>query len=162
MSSHSWNLPVKNCRCMNCGSSDLYKFIDLGHQPNGNSFPTADVQGNELEFPFAMLVCRSCWQVQLEEFPTPEFMFANHPYVTGVNMPVVDHFDRLATKTIRRFRIPTQSLIVDIGCNDGTLLRKFRESGMRVLGVDPGRLTGKLCRESGTTGPRPVRTPAPK
>ena len=136
---------------MNCGSSDLYKFIDLGQQPNGNSFPTAEVKGQELEFPFAMLVCRSCWQVQLEEFPTPEFMFANHPYITGVNMPVVDHFDRMAKKTIHRFRIPAQSLIVDIGCNDGTLLKKFREAGMRVLGVDPGRLTGKLCRDSGTT-----------
>jgi SAM-dependent methyltransferase len=136
---------------MNCGSTDLYKFIDLGQQPNGNSFPTVETRENELEFPFSMLVCRSCWQVQLEEFPTPEFMFANHPYVTGVNMPVVDHFDRLAAKTIKRFRIPPQSLIVDIGCNDGTLLRKFKDAGMRVLGVDPGRLTGKLCRESGTT-----------
>ncbi len=136
---------------MNCGSYDLYRFIDLGDQPNGNHFPTSEIKDNEQIFPFAMMVCKSCWQVQLEEFPSPEFMFSNHPYVTGINMPVVDHFDRLAARTVERFRIPANSMVVDIGCNDGTLLRKFQGQNMRVLGVDPGRLTGRLCREAGTT-----------
>ena len=142
---------MKNLHCMNCGSSDLHRFIDLGDQPNGNHFPTEDIKNDELVFPFAMMVCRSCSQVQLEEFPSPEFMFSNHPYVTGVNMPVVDHFDNLARRTVERFQIPENSLVIDIGCNDGTLLRKFQENGMRVLGVDPGRLTGELCRSAGTT-----------
>ena len=136
---------------MNCGSYDLYKFIDLGDQPNGNHFPSEEVKNDELIFPFSMMVCRTCWQCQLEEFPAPEFMFSNHPYVTGVNMPVVDHFDRLASQTVKRFRIPENSLVIDIGCNDGTLLRKFESNGMRVMGVDPGRLTGKLCNDAGTT-----------
>ncbi|MFN8711155.1 MAG: class I SAM-dependent methyltransferase [Planctomyces sp.] len=136
---------------MNCGSYDLHRFIDLGDQPNGNHFPTEDTKNDELVFPFSMMVCRSCSQVQLEEFPSPEFMFSNHPYVTGINMPVVDHFDWLAKRTVKRFNIPANSLVIDIGCNDGTLLRKFQDNGMRVLGVDPGRLTGKLCREAGTT-----------
>ena len=142
---------MKNLHCMNCGSFDLHQFIDLGDQPNGNHFPTEEMKDQELVFPFSMLVCQTCHQVQLEEFPSPEFMFANHPYVTGVNMPVVDHFDKLAQRTVERFRIPKESLVVDIGCNDGTLLRKFQENGMRVMGVDPGRLTGDLCREAGTT-----------
>ncbi|MFO0429190.1 MAG: class I SAM-dependent methyltransferase [Planctomyces sp.] len=142
---------MKNLHCMNCGSYDLHRFIDLGDQPNGNHFPTEDTKNDELVFPFSMMVCRSCSQVQLEEFPSPEFMFSNHPYVTGINMPVVDHFDWLAKRTVKRFNIPANSLVIDIGCNDGTLLRKFQDNGMRVLGVDPGRLTGKLCREAGTT-----------
>lgn len=142
---------MKNLHCMNCGSFDLHQFIDLGDQPNGNHFPTEEMKDQELVFPFAMLKCESCHQVQLEEFPSPEFMFANHPYVTGVNMPVVDHFDQLARRTVERFRIPEESLVVDIGCNDGTLLRKFQDNGMRVMGVDPGRLTGDLCRNEGTT-----------
>jgi len=142
---------MKNTNCMNCGSADLHRFLDLSDQPNGNHFPTAEGLSDELVFPFSMLVCRSCWQVQIEEFPAPEFMFSNHPYVTGVNMPVVDHFDRLAKRTIERFQIEPNSLVIDIGCNDGTLLRKFQSCGMRVLGVDPGRLTGQLCRDAGTT-----------
>ncbi len=142
---------MKNLHCMNCGSYDLQRFIDLGDQPNGNHFPTPEIKDQELVFPFAMTICKSCHQVQLEEFPAPEFMFSNHPYVTGVNMPVVDHFDWLARRTVERFRIPKNSLVIDIGCNDGTLLRKFQDHQMRVLGIDPGRLTGELCRDAGTT-----------
>ena len=136
---------------MNCGSVKLNRFIDLNDQPNGNHFPDAEGLDKEPTFPFAMMVCEDCYQVQIEEFPSPEFMFGEHPYVTGINQPVVEHFGNMAKKTVERFDLEENSLVIDIGCNDGTLLSKFKEQGMRVLGVDPGRLTGKLCRESGIT-----------
>jgi hypothetical protein len=43
------------------------------------------------------------------------------------------------------------SLVIDIGANDGTLLKGFRAVGMRVLGVDPGKRTGELAKKSGLT-----------
>ncbi|CAN0508828.1 unnamed protein product, partial [Phaeothamnion confervicola] len=78
--------------CMTCHSSKLYKFIDLGRQPNGNNFLYAEETADEPFFDLAMMVCEECWQVQISEFPSPEFMFANHPYVTGLNVPVTNHF----------------------------------------------------------------------
>ena len=142
---------MKNTKCMNCGSGTLKRFIDLGDQPNGNHFPAESEKNNELKFPFAMCVCTDCWQVQLEEFPSMEFMFANHPYITGVNMPVVYHFKIMVERTVFRYGLNPNSLVIDIGANDGTLLNKFREKGMRVIGVDPGARTGKLCRDNGIT-----------
>ncbi len=142
---------MKNVSCMNCGGSHLETFLDLGPQPNGNHFPGADELDAEPVFPFAMTVCPGCWQVQIEEYPPVEFMFSNHPYVTGVNMPVVEHFDRLVADTLRKFPQRPHSLVLDIGANDGTLLKRFRDAGMRVLGIDPGRRTGELARTSGIT-----------
>jgi hypothetical protein len=136
---------------MNCGSASLKRFIDLGDQPNGNHFPAESEKDRELKFPFAMCVCTDCWQVQLEESPSMEFMFSNHPYITGVNMPVVNHFTAMVERTIFRYGLESNSLVIDIGANDGTLLSKFRDRGMRVLGVDPGARTGKLCRANGIT-----------
>jgi hypothetical protein len=136
---------------MNCGSTALKRFIDLGDQPNGNHFPAESEKDRELKFPFAMCVCTDCWQVQLEEFPSMEFMFSNHPYVTGINMPVVSHFKTMVERTVFRYGLEPNSLVIDIGANDGTLLSKFRDKGMRVLGVDPGARTGKLCRANGIT-----------
>ncbi len=136
---------------MNCGGDHLERFLDLGAQPNGNHFPAANDFADEPMFPFAMLVCTDCWQVQIEEYPPVEFMFSNHPYVTGVNMPVVEHFDLLVKDTLRRFPLEANSLVLDIGANDGTLLKRFRDAGMRVLGIDPGKRTGALARESGIT-----------
>lgn len=142
---------LKNTGCMNCGASDLHRFLDLGEQPNGNRFPEAADVSPEPVFPFAMLVCRSCWQVQLEEFPSMEFLFGDHPYITGVNQPVVTHFEQLVDRTLDKFEVAPRSLVIDIGCNDGTLLRTFEKRGLRVLGVDPGKRTGQLCRQAGTT-----------
>lgn len=140
---------IKNTTCLICGSTNLERFIDLGDQPNGNHFPDTGSKDRELYFPFAMDVCTDCWEIQLEEFPTPEFMFSNHPYITGINKPVVEHFDRLAAHVIDRFGLSEASLVIDIGCNDGSLLACFAERGLRVLGVDPGQTTGALCRARG-------------
>ena len=142
---------MKNSICMNCHGTELTKFLDLGHQPNGNHYPTHFDFEAEPNFPFAMDVCTDCWQVQIEEFPPVEFMFSNHPYITGINMPVVSHFDQMVQNTLTKFSIPKNSLVVDIGANDGTLLKRFSEEGLRVMGVDPGMRTGEIARKNGLT-----------
>jgi 2-polyprenyl-3-methyl-5-hydroxy-6-metoxy-1,4-benzoquinol methylase len=139
----------KNDICINCGSKSLQRFLDLGNQPNGNRFPDPNSNEREAVFPFAMDVCTDCWQVQLEEFPSPEFLFRDHPYITGINAPVVAHFEKLSRHIIEKFQLEKNSLIIDIGCNDGTLLSSFADAEMRVLGVDPGAVTGALCKAKG-------------
>ncbi|MEM7184619.1 MAG: class I SAM-dependent methyltransferase, partial [Spirochaetota bacterium] len=142
---------MKNIYCMNCGSSKMERFMDLGKQPNGNVFPSLDEFDDEKFYPCVMMVCTQCWQVQLEEFPSVNSMFTNHPYITCLNQPVVVHFQQLVDDIITKFNITPNSLILDIGANDGTLLLKFRERGMRVLGMDPCKRTGALARKSGIT-----------
>jgi 2-polyprenyl-3-methyl-5-hydroxy-6-metoxy-1,4-benzoquinol methylase len=142
---------MKRKECMNCGSHRLNEFIDLGTQPNGNNFPTDATKDQEPLFPISMMVCEDCWQVQIAEFPSQEFLFTDHPYITGVNVPIVQHFERLAQKAVEKLKLQPNSLVMDIGCNDGTLLRSFQSHGMRVLGVDPGLRTGELAQTQGTT-----------
>jgi len=137
--------------CMNCGEARLHEFLDLGKQPNGNNFLYPSEVGHEPYFPLSMLVCEECWQVQISEFPSPEFMFSNHPYITGVNAPVTRHFQQLAPHVVRKLGLKPNDLVIDIGCNDGSLLKCFASEGMRTLGVDPGKRTGELAREQGIT-----------
>jgi len=135
---------------MNCGASRLSEFIDLRYQPNGNNFPTRESKDSEILLPISMLVCQECWQVQIAEFPSADFLFADHPYISGANVPIVEHFAALAAKLVERLKLPRNSLVFDIGCNDGTLLRSFQALGMRTLGIDPGGRTGELARDQGT------------
>jgi len=138
-------------KCMICRSTDLEKFVDLGRQPNGNAFPDGESLSNEVFYELSMSVCRKCWLVQLDDCPSPEELFTDHPYVTGLNVPVVRHFANLARHIVAKFELPHHSLVVDIGANDGTLLSEFRKLGMRILGVDPGRRTGALAEKAGVT-----------
>jgi len=142
---------MNNKRCMNCHSEKLKQFIDLGNQPNGNVFPSLNEMDKEQTFPFVMSVCTDCWQVQLEEFPSVDYMFTNHPYITGLNQPVVSHFEQLVNNTIDKFAIPANSLVLDIGANDGTLLSKFKSHGMRVLGIDPCKQITEMAENRGIT-----------
>lgn len=142
---------MTRANCINCRGTHLYEFLDLGLQPNGNNFLYANETLHEPYFPLSMLVCEECWQVQIAEFPSPEFMFSNHPYISGVNVPVVRHFNQLARHVVEKVGLNKNDLVVDIGCNDGSLLRCFADNGMRVLGVDPGKRTGELAREQGIT-----------
>ena len=142
---------MRQKHCMICGSARLEPFLDLGRQPNGNSFPDSEGKGSEVTYPLSMSVCQECWLVQLDDMPPPEVLFTNHPYITGVNAPIVQHFGNLSKHIVEKFEIPEQSLVIDIGANDGTFLETFRALGMRTLGVDPGQRTGKLARAQGVT-----------
>jgi SAM-dependent methyltransferase len=135
--------------CINCRSADLYKFLDFGLQPNGNRFlETAEVESEPL-LPLSVVLCRSCGQVQQGQVAPPEFLFTDHPYLTGINKPYVEHFERLVPRLIRELSLEPGSTVLDIGCNDGTLLSIFARHGVRGLGMDPGSLSGKVAARNG-------------
>ena len=136
---------------MVCGGPRLVEFIDLGDQPNGNNFLATEDLAREVSFPLAMMVCEDCWEVQIAEFPPQDVLFCDHPYLSGVNAPVVAHFEQLAARVVYKLALQTNDLVIDVGCNDGTLLKMFAKQGMRVLGVDPSERPGKIARDQGVT-----------
>jgi len=142
---------MKRAQCMVCRGPRLVEFIDLGDQPNGNNFLRADEVHREVSFPLAMMVCGDCWEVQIAEFPSQEVLFTDHPYLSGVNAPVVAHFDQLAQRVVYKLGLKPNDLVIDVGANDGTLLMMFAKQGMRVLGVDPSTRPGLVAREQGVT-----------
>ncbi|MFN0263996.1 class I SAM-dependent methyltransferase [Tepidamorphus sp. 3E244] len=135
--------------CMNCRGSSVETFIDLGRQPNGNLFLPESELANEPTFPLEMAVCTDCWQVQIAEFPSQEFLFSDHPYLTGVNKPVVEHFNALAPHIAAKLGLGPGDLVLDIGCNDGTFLDAFRTADIDTLGIDPGERVVGRARDKG-------------
>ena len=142
---------MKRTECMVCRGPRLVEFIDLGDQPNGNNFLRADALSREVSFPLAMMVCEDCWEVQIAEFPPQDVLFRDHPYLTGVNAPVVAHFEQLAARVVYKLGLEPNDLVIDVGCNDGTLLRMFAQQGLRTLGVDPSERPGQVARAQGVT-----------
>lgn len=127
--------------CIICNGTTLTKFIDFGRVPNVNRFPSEHTKNKEQSLPIAMLVCRTCWCVQLEHFSSPEYLFSGQPYVTGLNVPTVQYFKKLVPHVIKKLSLKPSDLVLDIGCNDGTLLEIFKNHGMKIMGVDPSRKT---------------------
>ena len=125
--------------CQICNSRDLELVLDLGHQPPCDTLLTkAELNEPEATYPLRMIRCRACGLVQIDHVIDGSKVYHRaYPYRSGITKELADHHHRLSTDLVRRFETPKDSLVIDIGSNDGTLLKGFKRQGMRVLGIEP-------------------------
>ncbi len=125
--------------CQICGSRNLASVIDLGHQPLCDSLLTPEqLKEPETSYPLHLVRCLDCSLVQLDYVvPGDVVYYPEYPYRSGITRELFNHLQRLSVDVVERQSTPKDSLVVDIGSNDGTLLKGFKRQGMRVLGVEP-------------------------
>jgi len=120
-----------NCLC--CGSPHLFVVLDLGKQPLANSFHKPDELLEEYEL--LLMGCDTCWHTQLNIAVNPDILFKNYLYVSGTSKTLKEYFDWFADQFVSHSR--TAGKVLDIACNDGTLLDSFKDRGWITFGVDP-------------------------
>ena len=139
---------VQNCRI--CESSRLLTFLQLGPTPAPNSFLEKDQLGDAEKFyPLDVCFCRECGMVQLGHVVNAEIMFKNYVYIPSTSQTMRRHFAGLAKTASRQCFLQKGDLVVDIGSNDGLLLKNFIPMGFKVLGVDPAENLAKKATEEG-------------
>lgn len=125
-------------KCRICKSRKLFHFLSLSSMPIPNGFlEKKQLSEPEQKYPLSVCVCRNCWLVQLEYVIPSEIMFKNYLYIPSTSSTMLNHFKNLAEEAVKRFDLKKGSFIIDIGSNDGTLLRYFKDQEMDVLGIDP-------------------------
>ena len=136
-------------RCRSC-ASPVRSFLDLGRTPLANSFLKEDQLGTDEPF-FALEVgfCETCTLVQLMHTVPPESIFRDYVYVTSTSSSITAHFHELARDAVGRFGLGAGDLVVEFGCNDGTLLRGFEPFGVRTLGIEPATNIAEIARTNG-------------
>jgi SAM-dependent methyltransferase len=117
------------------------EFLDLGRQPLANKYPRPGEP--EDFFPMQVFFCPDCKNVQLGEMVSRERMFEDYYYLSSVNQGLVRHFDALAED------LKNAKLVVDIGSNDGILLRPLKKLGVPAVGIEPSVNVSKLANDEG-------------
>jgi novobiocin biosynthesis protein NovU/D-mycarose 3-C-methyltransferase len=135
---------VSLCRC--CGAGDLAPVLDLGRQPLANSYTREPAELPT--YPLVWAVCRACGHGQLSIAVHPDLMFRHYLYVSGTSRTLRDHFAALAREALDLVG-PGPRRVLDLACNDGTLLETFRAAGASVQGVDPAANLVALAAASG-------------
>ncbi len=137
------------CRC--CGSHLEQTFLDLGSSPPSNAYlSAADLAGPEVWYPLQVMVCGDCRLVQTRDFTRAEDLFTeDYAYFSGFSTSWVEHCRRYVDEMVDRLGLGPDSLVVEVACNDGTLLAKFRDRGIRCLGIEPSTSTASAARELG-------------
>jgi SAM-dependent methyltransferase len=141
----------RRCDCRLCGDPERLELVlALTPTPPANAFvPPSELAREQERFPLDVFLCRRCGHAQLLDVLDPGMLFERYVYVSGTSPVFVDHFRRYAAETSARFGLGPGALVVEIGSNDGTLLRFYQEAGCRVLGVDPAREIARGASERG-------------
>lgn len=90
-------------------------------------------------FPLDLFLCHNCGHVQLLDVIDPVHLFANYVYTSDSSPGLANHFRAYATHVVRKLGLAPGAHVVDVGSNDGTLLRQLADCGLNVLGIDPAR-----------------------
>lgn len=138
---------VRNCQV--CDATDLRSILFLGYLPPVNAMREIGARPQEeASYPAELLWCPHCQLVQLGLLVDPEILFPeSYPYTSSTTKILRDNFSELSRECAEMLDLDEDSLVVDIGSNDGNLLVNFKDAH-RVCGVTPEEI-GKIAIERG-------------
>jgi SAM-dependent methyltransferase len=147
--------------CRACGSRALTEVINLGEQHLQGSFYKPGVPALRRKLPMALVRCNpmadeeACGLLQAAYTVPPEMMYRTYWYKSGVNVTMRGHLRGLVADACKFVAAGAPTRVLDIGCNDGTLLNYYPETYHR-WGVDPSNIAAQLAAAE-VTKPGPLR-----
>lgn len=136
--------------CRLCDSRNVELVVKLEPIPLSENYCDDSETGkNAARYPVDLYMCSDCGHVQQLDVVDSKSLWESYTYYSGEAKGMPEHFEQVAAKIIDTHRPPAGSLVIDIGSNDGSLLRPFKKAGYGVLGIDPARDIARMATESG-------------
>lgn len=144
----------KRDTCRLCNSSDLRVAIALSPMPiatpnMGLKYDEKTREAFERAVPLDLMLCGECGQLQTGYVGNSEIQYRDYVYTTSISLGLAEHFAAYAKQVVEEVKPAPDSLVVEFGSNDGTLLQAFKEMGYTVLGVDPARVIAEAATQRG-------------
>lgn len=132
---------IKKCRI--CSNTDLISIVDLGNQYLTGVFPKS--KGELITSgPVELVKCKevkygnTCGLVQLRHsYNLNEMYSMNYGYRSGINKSMTAHLHSKVKKILNKISLVPGDMVIDIGSNDGTLLKAYPSNGLILVGIDP-------------------------
>lgn len=142
--------PADGLRCGLCDSDRLLSILDLGATPPCEKFLTAyELDLPEPTFPLHLRLCEDCLLLQVPTLITPADTFTEYRYFSSVSDDCVEHSKSFVDQTVEQLELGTESLVVEVGSNDGYLLQHVVSANIPCLGVEPSVNVGAVARDRG-------------
>ena len=140
----------KKNECVLCGAKHLIELLHLAHTPIANQLESNLVLSkNQQRYPLDLVMCSVCSHIQIGTLISPEVLFNDYPYLSNSNSSTAARLDGLASRYINEFSLNSESFVVEIGSNDGYLLKQITNSGANALGIDPAESAIQIARSKG-------------
>ena len=152
---HMENLNINKDEVAKCRVCDeeLSKIIDFGLQPLGNGFLRKAEFENEFFFQMELGFSQKSKMVQLFNQPEPEKMFHdNYAFFSSTSKYMSKHFkDFSEFVTNSGYLDSNNPFVIELGCNDGILLKNFALNGIKHLGIEPSLNVAKEANKNGVS-----------
>lgn len=125
--------------------------MSFGRQPIANGFLSASEFADEYFFEMEVAICEACATFQLINQPDPERMFhSNYAFFSSLSKHMQQHFKKWADSVTETFLRPVKDpLVIEIGSNDGIMLRNFKKAKIRHLGIEPSENVAQIALDQG-------------
>ena len=139
---------VNSCRV--CKANNFTRVLTFGPTPLANAFlPKNRVDAEEYFYPLDVYFCNNCKFLTLGHVVSPLVLFKDYVYVSSTSQVFINHFKTFSKEIYKKFKLTEKSLVLDIGSNDGILLKPFKDLGTKVLGIEPATKIAALAQEEG-------------
>lgn len=139
-------------RCLACGGAGLVPVLSLGRQALANSYhcgPDAGASAPQPEYELALNRCPACYHCQLSAAVAPDLLYKHYVYVSGTTSTLRDYFAWFADRLLAAVPPGPDTAVLELACNDGSLLEGLRARGYDTVGVDPAENLREITRAKG-------------
>ena len=134
-------------KCRICSNKNLINIIDLKKQYIQGSFIKKNNPKPYLKkIPLLLVLCENCSLVQLSHTVNKEILYKNYWYESGINITMRNHLEKLTKIGSNLIKNNVNIKVLDIGCNDGTLLN-FYPKKFKKYGIDPSQIVKKINKK---------------
>ena len=141
------SLYKKRNTCRVCKSKNLKTFLEFGNMPLAGNFIKKENLSKEKIYPLTVAFCKKCKETQILETVSSTTLFKDYRFVSSTTKTLSNHFIQYA-KTMSENFLDKNSLVVEFGCNDGVLLKPFKNIGIKAIGVEPASNIAKLAQKN--------------
>lgn len=129
----------------------LSKVLDFGMQPLGNGFIDASSVKDEYFFPMEVGFCQESMMLQLIEQPDPKKMFHDqYAFYSSTSRYMQEHFKKFSNQVLNFGCLDSKDpFVIELGCNDGIMLKNFAERNIRHLGIEPSENVAAVANKHG-------------
>lgn len=136
--------------CRGCLQLSLKTVAELGMMPLANGLLKDETQfATEKRYPLNLLFCENCTLVQIKETVPPELLFSNYPYFSSFSDTMLESASALVDQVVAKEGLDQNSLVIEIGSNDGYLLKNYVAKGIPVLGIEPAENIASVANQRG-------------
>ena len=138
----------KTC-CRVCGGEFVH-YLSLGLSPLANNLNDSIKESNDL-YPLDLTYCQTCSNSQLSVVVPPDKMFKKYLYLSSTSEQFRSHFKNIAGEIKNDLKLKNNSLVVDVGSNDGIFLGPIIDLGIKAVGVEPAKNVARIANSKNLT-----------